>query len=115
MSKTLLVITTYNESEYTKLCFDSLKKLDDEIDILVIDDYSTDNTVDLCKEYGYEVITKDDGMGLTHSWNLGYQEFKENKYDYLILANNDILIPRGAISELNESFEQWPYSLIAPT
>ena len=115
MSKTLLVITTYNESEYTKLCFDSLKKLDDEIDILVIDDYSTDNTVDLCKEYGYEVITKDDGMGLTHSWNLGYQEFKENNYDYLILANNDILIPRGAISELVESFEQWPYSLIAPT
>ena len=42
------------------------------------------------------------------------QEFKENKYDYLILANNDILIPRGAISELVDSFEQWPYSLIAP-
>ena len=31
MSKILLVITTYNQSEYTKLCFDSLKQLIDEI------------------------------------------------------------------------------------
>ena len=115
MSKILLVITTYNESHYTKLCFDSLKKLDDDVDVLVIDDYSTDDTVKLCEEYGYEVITKDEGLGLTDSWNKGYYEFKNRNYDYLIIANNDILIPKGAINELVESFNQWPYSLIAPT
>ena len=124
MSKTLLVITTYNQSEYTKLCFDSLKKLDDNFDVLVVDDYSTDNTVELCSEYGYEVITKSEGKGLTHSWNLGYQRFKrhwfcnsngmDDQYEYLIIANNDILIPNGAINELLESFYQWPYSLIVP-
>ena len=124
MSKTLLVITTYNQSEYTKLCFDSLKKLDDNFDVLVVDDYSTDNTVELCNEYGYEVITKSEGKGLTHSWNLGYQRFKrhwfcnsngmDDQYEYLIIANNDILIPNGAINELLESFYQWPYSLIVP-
>ena len=52
MSKILLAITTYNQSEYTKLCFDSLKNLEDDIDVLVIDDCSTDNTVKLCEEYG---------------------------------------------------------------
>tara|TARA_R110001583_G_scaffold75927_4_gene208505 strand:+ start:561 stop:1346 length:786 start_codon:yes stop_codon:yes gene_type:complete len=115
MNKILLVITTYNESEYTKLCFDSLKKLDDKFDVIVIDDCSTDDTVELCNEYGYEIITKEEGKGLTHSWNLGYNTFKRNKYDYLIIANNDILIPKGALGELVESFEQWPYSLIVPT
>ena len=51
MSKILLVITTYNQSEYTKLCFDSLKQLiDDNFDVLVIDDYSTDDTVKICDE-----------------------------------------------------------------
>tara|TARA_R110001592_G_scaffold84870_1_gene250836 strand:- start:11 stop:817 length:807 start_codon:yes stop_codon:yes gene_type:complete len=123
--KILLVITTYNESEYTKLCFDSIKKLEDDIDVLVIDDCSTDDTIDLCKEYGYEVITKKEGKGLTDSWNIGYNEFKtrwvinssgiEDNYSYLIIANNDILIPKGAISELKKSFGQWPYSLITPT
>ena len=115
LSKTLLVITTYNQSEYTKLCFESLKKIDDDIDVLVIDDCSTDDTVDLCNTYGYEVITKDEGEGLTHSWNLGYDRFKKDGYEYFIIANNDILIPNGAISELEDTFEKWPFSLIVPT
>ena len=99
MSKILLVITTYNESHYTKLCFDSLKKLDDDFDVLVVDDCSTDDTVKLCNEYDHRVITKDEGLGLTDSWNKGYCEFKNRNYDYLIIANNDILIPQGAINE----------------
>ena len=115
-SKILLVVTTYNQSEYTKLCFDSLKKLDDNFDVLVIDDYSSDNTVELCKEYGYEVITKDKPEGLTDSWNRGYKRFTENvDYDYLIIANNDILIPDGALSELVATYEKWPtFTLVVP-
>jgi len=115
MNKILLVITTYNESEYTKLCFDSLKLLKKKFDVLVVDDCSTDDTVELCKEYGYEVITKEEGKGLTDSWNIGYEIFKNRGYDYFILANNDILVPEGAIDELVNSFEKWPYSLIVPT
>ena len=125
MSKTLLVITTYNQSKYTKLCFDSLKNLEDDIDVLVIDDCSTDDTVKICKEYGYEVITKEEGLGLTDSWNRGYYEFKsrwfnnesgfDDNYDYFILANNDILIPKGAITELKNTFAKWPFSLVVPT
>tara|TARA_R110000823_G_C15938332_1_gene500165 strand:- start:663 stop:1493 length:831 start_codon:yes stop_codon:yes gene_type:complete len=124
MNKILLIITTYNQSEYTKLCFDSLKNLEDGIDVLVIDDCSADNTIKLCKEYGHEVITKKEGMGLTDSWNRGYYEFKSRRitnkngvvdnYKYFILANNDILIPKGAITELKKTFQQWPFSLITP-
>ena len=115
MSKILLVITTYNQSEYTKLCFDSLKQLiDDNFDVLVIDDYSTDDTVKICDEYGYEVITKSEGKGLTHSWNLGYSRFKSDDYKYLILSNNDILIPNGALRELVSVYEKWPYTLVVP-
>jgi glycosyltransferase involved in cell wall biosynthesis len=115
MSKILLVITTYNQSEYTKLCFDSLKQLiDDNFDVLVIDDYSTDDTVKICDEYGYEVITKSEGKGLTHSWNLGYSRFKSDDYSYLIVANNDILIPNGALRELVSVYEKWPYTLVVP-
>ena len=100
MNSTLLVITTYNQSEYTKLCFDSIKNIEDDVDVLIIDDCSTDDTIELCKEYNYDVIVKEKGLGLTDSWNKGYVEFKNRKYDYFILANNDILIPNGAITEL---------------
>tara|TARA_Y100000310_G_scaffold328194_1_gene395897 strand:+ start:22 stop:825 length:804 start_codon:yes stop_codon:yes gene_type:complete len=114
MNKILLVITTYNQSEYTKLCFDSLKKLNDNFDVLVVDDYSTDDTVEFCNEYGYEVIMKNEGKGLTHSWNLGYSRFKDGDYTYLIIANNDILIPDGALSELVSVYQKWPYTLVVP-
>ncbi len=56
MSKKLLLVTTYNESECTKLCFDSLKLLDEKFDVLVVDDCSTDNTIELCDEYGLYVM-----------------------------------------------------------
>ena len=125
MSKILLVITTYNQSKYTKLCFDSLEKLDDNFDVLVVDDYSTDDTLEICREYNHEVITKDEPLGLTDSWNKGYYEFKnrwfvnesgmDDNYDFLILANNDILIPKGALGELLDTFHNWNSSLVVPT
>ena len=115
MGKILLAITTYNQSNYTRMCFESLKKLDDDMDVIVIDDFSTDDTVDVCKEYGYECETKKEPMGLTNSWNSAYSHFKyDDEYDYLLIANNDILIPKGALGELVESFEQWPYTMIVP-
>lgn len=115
MNKILLVITTYNQSEYTEQCFNSLKNINDNnFDVLIVDDYSTDNTEELCNEFGYEIITKNEPTGLTHSWNLGYERFKKLGYEYLILANNDILIPDGALSELVSVFENWPFSLVVP-
>ena len=114
MDKTLLVITTYNQSKYTKMCFESLKTVDEDIDVLVVDDYSSDDTIELCNNYGYEVIKKTKPMGLTHSWNLGYQRFKTYNYDYLILANNDVLIPNGSISELLRVHNKWPFTLVVP-
>ena len=125
MSRTLLVITTYNQSEYTKACFESLRDIEDDVDVLVIDDCSTDDTIELCKEYNHEVIVKETGLGLTDSWNRGYYEFKQrwiydesgqdDNYDYLILANNDVLIPRGAITELKKTFHKWPFNMVVPT
>ena len=88
MSKILFSITTWNQSEYTKICLDSLKNINEDCDILVIDDASTDNTIDLCKEYGVKYIDKKVGLGLTDSWNQAYKHFVESGYDYLIIANN---------------------------
>ena len=108
LSRTLLVITTYNQSKYTRLCFESLKTIEKDVDVLVVDDCSTDNTVELCKEYGHEVITKPEGMGLTDSWNRGYYEFKQrwiydesgqdDNYDYLIILSKNYVF--SSISSL---------------
>ena len=71
-----------------------------------------------------EDITKDKGMGLTDSWNRAFVEFKnrwfvndvgmDDNYDYLILSNNDVLVPKGAVTEIKKTFSKWPFSLIVP-
>jgi GT2 family glycosyltransferase len=101
----LFVITTANQLKYTQMTLDSLRKTSiySKMDILLIDDASEDGTQDYCKENNINYISKDEAMGLTHSWNLGYAAFVKGNYDYLIYANNDILIPDGAIDELLKS------------
>ena len=115
MNNILLAITTYNQSNYTKICFDSLKRVNDiKFDVIVIDDCSTDDTIKACNKYKYDVITKAEGQGLTHSWNSAYKKFKDEGYKYLIIANNDIIVPNNSISELVSIFEKWNFSLIVP-
>ena len=45
MGKTLIAITTYNQSKYTKLFYESFLKLDSDLyDLIIVDDASTDDT-----------------------------------------------------------------------
>ena len=110
----LVILTTYNQSEITRQCLDTLKVISDKHDVLIIDDLSTDDTIDLCKEYNVKYITKDVGQGLTDSWNKGYQYFKENNYEYFVIANNDILVPNNALTEMKNVLDKWPCSLVVP-
>ena len=116
MKKVLLAITTFNQSEYTRACLESLQSITDEHGVIVIDDASTDDTVDLCKKLNVKCIAKTNGQGLTDSWNKAYHYFmaKKNEYEYLAIANNDILIPNGALNEMKAVLEKWPCSLVVP-
>jgi GT2 family glycosyltransferase len=99
--KVLLAITTANQLHYTKLMINSFPKTHlNSISLCVFDDASTDGTVEWCKENNIEVVTKHEPMGLTHSWNLAYKKFKTEKFDHLILSNNDVIIPDEALDEL---------------
>jgi GT2 family glycosyltransferase len=114
--KILLAITTYNQLNYTKIFFDHFDKIkNSNVDVLIIDDCSTDETVKWCNENNVKVITKDSGKGLTHSWNLAYQYFKEHKeYQLLIISNNDIIIPNDSLQELRNCHMKWNSICIVP-
>jgi O-antigen biosynthesis protein len=113
MTKTLLAITTANQLEYTKLCLDSLKQVDlSKIDVVIFDDASKDGTIEFCKRNNIGVVAKERSQGLTHSWNLAYAHYKKYSYDYLIIANNDVLIPPGALDILLSGLAN--YAIVGP-
>ncbi|MGD1045933.1 MAG: glycosyltransferase family 2 protein [Bacteroidota bacterium] len=49
-----VVIITYNEERNIARCLDSLKGIADEI--IVVDSYSTDKTIEICNSYGAKVF-----------------------------------------------------------
>ena len=117
MKKILFAITTYNQLDYTKICIDSILNIDKknfDLDILVIDDFSDDGTVKWCKENKINVYEKDNPKGLTHSWNKSVEIFQKNNYDYLVIANNDLIIPNGSLDELISVLDKYPCSTVVP-
>jgi glycosyltransferase involved in cell wall biosynthesis len=96
----LIVFTTCNLLSMTVLALDYLGHSLDVADLVIVDDHSVDGTVEYLIKKGYFVLTKDTPSGLTDSWNKGYYLAVAMEYKYVIFANNDILVPKGAVREL---------------
>ena len=54
--KLSVVIITFNEEGNIRRCLDSVKNLADEI--TVVDSFSTDRTIEICKEYGANIYSQ---------------------------------------------------------
>lgn len=90
--KVSIIIPAYNASEYIKNCLDSCIKQDhDNVEIIVIDDGSTDNTRDIVKSYSdrrIKYLYKENG-GSASARNLG---IRNSSGDYIIFLDSDDLI-----------------------
>lgn len=71
------IVLTKNESKHICRCLDSLKGLIDEI--VIVDCYSTDNTVELAQKYGAKVVQ--------HSWKNYASQFNYGIYECGITAD----------------------------
>lgn len=109
---TLLVFTTCNHVNMSIHSLESISSAPDEFDILVIDDHSIDGTVHILNKKGFSVISKPIAKGLTDSWNIGYYIATLLKYRFIIFSNNDVLVPHGSISIVQEALED--EALIVP-
>lgn len=96
-SKTVsVVIPCYKYAHYLKECVDSVKaQTYPAYEIIVVDDGSPDNTVELCKELGVRCLSKKNG-GLSSARNVGIR-FSRGEY-IMCLDADDKLLP-GALEE----------------
>ncbi len=76
------VIIAKNEQHRLPGCLDSLRWVDD---IVVVDDFSCDNTVDIAKEFGARVFQRKlDIEGRHRNWAV-----KQAKYDWVLIIDAD--------------------------
>jgi len=110
MSKTLIFTATYNEKDNVTKLIEEINKICKDVDILVVDDNSPDNTAEILgnlqkANQNLNIIIREKKLGLDTAHKLAYDYSKKNNYLKLItmdadLSHNPIEIPK-IISLLN--------------
>ncbi len=88
--KTLLIIPAYNEEENILNTCNKIKELNNnEIDFIVINDGSKDNTLKILKENNLNHISLINNLGIGGAVQTGYKYAYENGYDIAIQFDGD--------------------------
>lgn len=88
--KTLLIIPAYNEEENIQNVIQEVKRDLEFVDILVINDCSTDNTLNVLKEIqNIAYITLPINLGYSGALQTGFKYAVDNMYDVVIQFDGD--------------------------
>lgn len=115
--KVLVVVVTYNATKWIDKCLGSLKKATIPLDTIVIDNKSTDNTVQLLKNKYPEIILvqPSQNLGFGQGNNVGLQYAIDHNYEYVYLLNQDAWLFPNTIEELIRFQRNNPqYGILSP-
>ena len=87
--RTLVIIPAYNEEEAIIETIKQLKENAENVDYVIIDDCSKDNTLKICEDNKFNVIHLPINLGIGGAVQTGYKYAKENNYDIAIQMDAD--------------------------
>lgn len=93
------IIVTYNGCKWTDFCLGSLRKSTIKTIPLVIDNCSTDGTLDYIREHYPEAVLfpQEKNLGFGQANNIGIRYALDHGADYCLLLNQDAAISADAI------------------
>lgn len=105
-AKVFVIIVNWNGKKYTEICLASLAKINkhnSNVNIVVVDNGSTDNSVDILKKISPDVLFLETGanLGFTGGNNLGIRYALDHQADFVWLLNNDTFVDRNVLSFLS--------------
>jgi radical SAM superfamily enzyme YgiQ (UPF0313 family)/glycosyltransferase involved in cell wall biosynthesis len=101
-----IVIPTYNASRFMPALLDSIfSQAVDDMEVIIVDDCSTDNTVEIVQKHPVRVIQMEKNGGPARARNRGV---KEARGDIIFFLDSDVLVMDGTIREVRDYFEKNP-------
>jgi GT2 family glycosyltransferase len=99
MKKVLIAILNWNGKKFLEQFLPTVIDYSPEADILIIDNYSTDGSVEFLQKNFPEIRVKslDKNYGFTGGYNKG---LKGENYEYFIFLNNDVEVTPGWINPM---------------
>lgn len=101
-----VVIPAYNASRTLELCLSSLAKSDAApLECIVVDDGSTDDTVEVARRFGARVLSTGGRRGPAHARNAGAREARG---ELVFFIDADICVHPNTISRVSSGFAAEP-------
>lgn len=98
-----VIIPSYNGEKYIKETIESIQTQNFPHEIIVVDDISTDKTVEIAKEMGCKVIVNNEHKGQMAGKNTG---IKASTGNYWLTIDQDDLLVDGALQALYDEMQK---------
>ena len=113
----LVIVVTYNAMQWIDRCILSVYSSNIPLDLFIIDNASTDETVEHIKENyaDLKIIQNKNNLGFGAANNIGLQYAIDHNYSYVYLLNQDAWIQPNTISALINKCECHPeFGILSP-
>jgi hypothetical protein len=98
-----IIIVTWNTAQITQKCVQTINKFLDNPEIIIVDNGSKDNTVELLsKEKNVKIIKNNANLGFSKANNIG---LKETTNELILFMNSDIELIDSSINDLLDYFK----------
>lgn len=115
--KVLVIVVTYNGEKWIEKCFSSLLASSIPLQILAVDNASSDNTVSEIKTQfpKVKIIETGANLGFGKANNIGLRKALVENADYVFLLNQDAWVEKDTIEKLIQVAEKNPkYGIVSP-
>lgn len=101
-----IIIPAYNAENFMSDLLDSIFKSSvEDFEVIVVDDCSTDNTVEIAKKYPVKLARLEENSGPAKARNIGV---KKAKGDILFFLDSDVILQEDTIKEVENYFMDNP-------
>ncbi len=105
----VVVIPNWNGEDFLKECLDSLLSQTTPLKIVVVDNGSEDNSLNILESYSdIHLIKNDKNEGFSGGVNAGIKWVLNEGYEYIALLNNDAVVETDWLDKLAETMRQSP-------
>ena len=112
-----IIIVTYNATKWIDKCFANFVDMPQNWEVVVVDNNSSDGTVNILKQnYPFvKIIQSDENLGFAKANNVGLARALKNNVDNVLLLNQDAWISVDDIKKLIELQNKNPeYYILSP-
>lgn len=108
--KLFVIIVSWNSKKDLSRCLDALLGASGAFEVVVVDNASTDNSVEMVRQKYPQVnlLVNEQNLGYTGGNNVGLRYALDRGADYILLLNDDAIVEQSSIAQLLEATIHYP-------